>query len=129
MKRWYEISEREQFTDFGYTEWLTHNFHEFVPDLKPRVVTVEDVPVAFSLWGTIRPGLGIHLICKDIGWPYLQDYIRYRTYLEMKEAGIKLVNDGSDCGEAGIRAYKSKLRPRFIIPIYSWISTLPEDRE
>ena len=120
VKKWYQISQRSEFTDFGYTEWLTKNLEVF-EDLNPRVILVGDEAVAFSLWGTIRSGLGIHLICKDIGWPYLQDYTRYCTYLEMKEAGIELVNDGSDCGEAGIRAYKSKLRPKFIVPVYSWI--------
>jgi len=120
VKQWYKISSRKQFTDFGYTEWLTLNLDEFL-DLKPRLLCIDEKPVGFSLWDKLTEDTGIHLICKDVGWPYLQDYIRYRTYLEMKEAGLKYCNDGSDAGEAGIRAYKSKLRPRFIIPIYSWV--------
>ncbi len=120
VKKWYQVSKRKEFTDFGYTEWLTHNFEQF-EDLKARVGIADGQDVAFSLWGIIRPGLGIHLICKDIGWPYLQDYTRYRTYQEMKETGLNYCNDGSDAGENGIRVFKTKLRPKFITPIYSWI--------
>lgn len=119
IKRWYGVSKRLKFTDFGYTVWLAENFREF-KDLKARIVRLGDKPVAFSLWGKLWNNVAIHLICKDVGIPYLQDFTRYSTYKEMEGEGIELVNDGSDCGEYGIRVYKTKLRPRFIIPIYSW---------
>jgi len=120
VKRWYSISQREDFTDFGYTMWLLDNFHLF-PDLNARLLCIDEKPVGFSLWGKLTEDTGIHLICKDTGVPYVQDVLRGFTYQEMKEAGLKYCNDGSDCSVPGIRAYKSKLRPRFIIPIYSWI--------
>ena len=120
VKRWYRRSAQETFGDFGYTEWLAWNYDVF-PDLRARVVRVEGSPVAFSLWGELREDLAIHLVCKDLGWSYLQDYTRFQTYSEMLEEGYDAVNDGSDCGREGLRIYKLKLRPRFIIPIYSWV--------
>jgi len=120
VERWYEISKRSEFTDFGYTMWLSDRFGEF-HDLRARVVYADGEPVAFSLWGVLRPGLGVHLVCKDVGWPYLQDYARYMTYREMLGEGLVMANDGSDCNEHGIRMYKLKLRPRFIVPIWSWV--------
>lgn len=122
VSRWYQKSPRKSFTDFGYTIWLAENFREF-PDLRARVVEVQGRPVAFSLWGELdqERGLAIHLICKDVGWPYLQDYTRYRTYQEMAAWGFKYVNDGGDAGLEGLRIYKLKLRPFLIIPIWSWV--------
>lgn len=120
VKEWYLKSGRGEFTDFGYTRWLTLNYAEF-EDLHPRVVLVDERPVAFSLWGELGEGLGIHLVCKDIGWPYLQDYTRHMTYSEMKALGFNMCNDGGDAGEDGIRIYKLKMRPKFIAPIYSWV--------
>lgn len=120
VKQWYQKSLRKEFSDFGYTRWLTLNYDEF-SDLHPRVVMVDEEPVAFSLWGELREGLGIHLICKDLGWPYLQDYTRAMTYAEMEAQGFTTVNDGGDCGIHGINVYKHKLRPKFIVPIYSWV--------
>lgn len=119
VKQWYQKSNREEFTDFGYTRWLTLNYEEF-DDLHPRIVLVDGLPMAFSLWGELREDLGIHLVCKDVGWPYLQDYTRYRTYEEMKALGFNMCNDGGDAGEEGIRIYKTKLRPKFIVPVWSW---------
>jgi len=117
---WYQKSNRDEFTDFGYTMWLVQNYEMF-PDLKARFVYLNGEPVAFSLWGVLPSGIAIHLICKDaIGQPYLQDYTRMMTYKEMVSDGLELVNDGSDCEVPGIRRYKLKLRPKYIIPIYSW---------
>jgi len=120
VKRWYEKSHREEFTDFGYTMWLVSNFATF-EGLRGRIILDEGEPIAFSLWGELNEGLGIHLICKDVGYPYLQDYTRYMTYSEMLEKGFRLVNDGSDAGEHGINVFKHKLRPKFILPAYSWV--------
>lgn len=127
IEKWYGNSKRKEFTDFGYTLWfaehLRHSKRTF-PDLRSRFVFVNDEPVAWSLWGTLNSETGIHVICKDIGWPYLQDYTRMMTYKDMIEAGLKTVNDGSDCGEHGIRMYKLKLRPKFIIPLWTWMMEL-----
>lgn len=120
VEDWYRKSHREKVTDFGYTMWLTENYDKF-ESLHPRIVCIGAKAVAFSLWGELSEGLGIHLICKDLGYAYLQDYTRFMTYSEMLEKGFKLVNDGGDCNEYGIRVYKLKLRPKFIIPIWSWI--------
>ena len=118
--KWYEKSKRKEFTDFGYTQWLVENYHLF-KNLYPRVVTCDGKELAFSLWGELEEGLAVHLICKDVGLPYLQDWTRYKTYDEMRNCGFKMVNDGGDCNIHGIRRYKEKLRPRFIIPLYSWL--------
>ena len=118
--RWYEKSKRKEFADFGYTNWLVENYHLF-KNLRARVVTLGDVELAFSLWGALEDRMGVHLICKDVGLPYLQDWTRYRTYDEMRNCGFKMVNDGGDCNVHGIRRYKEKLRPRFIIPLFSWL--------
>lgn len=120
VKAWYEKSNRKTFTDFGYTKWLTENYHLF-ENLHPRIVCSGEKPLAFSLWGELTEELAIHLVCKDVGYPYLQDYVRQRTYDEMLEKGFKTVNDGGDCGIYGIRRYKEKLRPKFIFPVWSWL--------
>jgi len=117
---WYKKSDRQKFTDFGYTMWLTRN-HDAFKSLHPRLVCEGATPVAFSLWGELSENLAIHLICKDVGWPYLNDYVRYMTYSEMRDKDFELCNDGGDAGEHGIRVYKTKLRPKFIIPVYSWV--------
>lgn len=120
VSRWYSTSQRENFTDFGYTMWLLENFHLF-PDLRARLLCLDEKAIGFSLWGQLTEGTGIHIISKEVGMPYAQDVLRAFTYQEMKEAGLKYCNDGSDAGEHGIMVYKHKLRPRYIIPIYSWI--------
>ena len=120
VKQWYRKSKREEFTDFGYTEWLAKNYKVF-EDLRARFVVVNDKIVGFSLWGELSKKLGIHLIAKDAGMPYLQDYLRMETYKEMLSQGLLEVNDGSDCGIEGLRIYKLKLRPKWIVPIWSWM--------
>jgi len=121
---WYERGKRKEYSDFGYTLWLAENFDVF-DDLRARCVYLDGEPRAFTLWGIIDWGplrpLGVHLICKDLGIPFLQDYTRYATYREMRGLGIKYVNDGGDAGVEGIRTYKLKLRPYLVIPIYSWV--------
>jgi len=121
VMNWYQKSFREEFTDFGYTMWLAENYEMF-PDLKARFLYLNDKPVAFSLWGELSSKMAIHLICKDsVAQDYLQDYARMMTYKEMVGDGFETVNDGSDCGEPGIRHFKLKLRPKYIVPIYSWV--------
>lgn len=120
VTKWYKTSNREEFGDFGYTLWLTENYDVF-QDLEPRWVYDGDRPVAFSLWGRLTEDTAIHIVSKDWGWPFLQDYLRVMTYREMLEEGLTTVNDGSDCGEHGIRMYKLKLRPKYIIPVWSWV--------
>jgi len=120
VKQWYRTSKREEFTDFGYTQWLTQNFAIF-PDIHRKIVKINDKAVGFSLWGHLNDQMAIHVIAKDTGIPYLQDYLRMMTYKDMIEAGYQTVNDGSDCGEHGIRMYKMKLRPKLIVPIWSWV--------
>ena len=120
VKTWYEKSNRKAFTDFGYTKWLIENYHRFNP-IHPRVVSRDGKPLALSLWGELTEETAIHLICKDVRVPYLQDYIRHMTYSEMLEKGFETVNDGGNCGEQGIDVFKQKLRPKFILPVWSWI--------
>jgi len=119
IKTWY-TNKVGDFADFGYTLWLSLNFVVF-DDIRARVVYIDGLPSAFTLWGELNEDTAIHVICKDLGIPFLQDYTRYMTYQEMLEEGFKWVNDGSDVGIHGLRVYKLKLRPRYIIPIYSWI--------
>ena len=120
VEAWYKRNKQQEYYDFGYTMWLAGFFGLF-EDLRARLVKVAGAPVAFSLWGQIDNQTAIHLICKDLGWPYLQDYARYMTYEEMLEQGFTEVNDGGDAGLHGLRVYKLKLRPKLIIPIYSWV--------
>ena len=120
IKQWYQKSKRDEFTDFGYTRWLSQNYEEF-EDLRARLIYVNYKPVGFSLWGSLSKTEAVHLICKDVGYPYLQDFIRKQTYREMLLSGFKTVNDGRDCGIHGIRMFKMKLRPKYILPIYSWV--------
>jgi len=117
---WYHKSKRKEFTDFGYTEWLARNYPLF-KDLHPTFVWVDGKAVGFSLWGKLSPNTGIHLIAKDSGMPYLQDYLRMDTYRQMIANGLLYCNDGSDCGIEGLRIYKLKLRPKWIVPIWSWM--------
>lgn len=123
VKEWYNSrieTSLGDFADFGYTVWLSLNFKVF-DDIRARVVLIDGIPKAFTLWGELNENTAIHVICKDLGIPFLQDYTRYMTYQEMVEEGFRWVNDGSDVGLHGLRIYKLKLRPRYIIPIYSWI--------
>jgi len=122
---WYKKRQNGgvSYTDFGYTYWLAKNFQIF-EDIRARAVILNGKVSAISMWGKLDNNIGIHLICKDRGIPYLQDYTRFQTYNEMKDIGLKYVNDGSDCSQEGIRVYKQKLRPKFIIPIYSWIKVV-----
>jgi hypothetical protein len=119
IKRWYE-RHKESCTDFGYTLWFAKNLKLF-PDIHSNIAYIKDEPVAFSLWGELDKETAIHIISKDRGIPYLQDYIRHLTYTEMLSKGFTMVNDGGYSGDDGLRRYKEKLRPEFIIPIYSWV--------
>lgn len=118
IRNWYNKGSRQSYSDFGYTLWLANEYEKF--DLKPILVYAEDQPIAFSLWGVLNDRTAIHLICKENGWSYLQDYIRYITYEDILAEGLPLINDGGDADIDGLRIYKTKLRPKFIIPIYSW---------
>jgi hypothetical protein len=119
VKKWYSISTRKEFGDFGYTEWLTKNFKTF-EDLHARQMMENGKCIAFSLWGQLYKDTAIHVICKDLGWSYLQDYTRFKTYEEMLSWKFEWCNDGGDAGEDGIGIYKQKLRPKFILPVWSW---------
>ncbi len=119
IKEWYKKRPNTEFTDFGYTLWLIKNYQLF-NDLHPNVVYLGKEPVCFSLWGELDDETAVHIISKDKGIPYLQDYIRMKVYKEMLEKGFKYVNDGGDAGSHELRRYKQKLRPKFILPIWSW---------
>jgi hypothetical protein len=119
LKKWYE-KRQGSYPDFGYTLFLMTHMEDF-PELEGFVVYVNGEPKAFSLWGRMDDEYAIHIACKDLGLPFLQDYTRHVTYSDMLKMGFKYVNDGGDCGLDGLRVYKSKLRPRFIIPIYSLV--------
>lgn len=122
VESWYakRLADRieNEFHDFGYTLYLAKNFEKL--NLEGRVVKVKGEPKAFSLWGKLNDRTAIHLIAKDLGIPYLQDYLRYKTYEEMKSKRFRYVNDGGTPTE-GIRIYKLKLRPYLIYPIWSWV--------
>jgi len=72
-----------------------------------------------SLWGELKEGIAIHLLCCDSGMGFAQDYLRYKTYQDMISSGYRLVCDGSDLGDEGLRKYKTKLRPYLIIPFFT----------
>jgi hypothetical protein len=120
VKEWYRMN-KEDVTDFGYTLWLSQHFWWF-PDMRCIILKVNSKAVGCSIWGVLDRDTAIHLICKTTtGDLYSNDFLRYETYKQMKQLGYVYCNDGSDCGSDGIAAYKRKLRPKFIIPIYSWI--------
>lgn len=121
IKVWYEKhknSNNSQMEDFGYTLYFAENYSLF-DDLKVRITTVDERKASVSIWGGLNETVAVHLISKDLGIPYLQDYTRMETYNEMLKEGYRIVNDGSDVSLSGLRIYKTKLRPRYIIPIFS----------
>jgi len=122
VRDWYakRLGEGKTYANFGWEMWLAGNYNKFT-DIVAEGVAENGRLLSVSIWGKLNEETGIHLICKDAGVPYTQDYTRYCTYLRMKELGLKYVNDGSDAGVHGLRIYKLKLRPKFIIPIYSWV--------
>jgi hypothetical protein len=119
IKDWYE--RRGAQPDFGYVLWFAKNLNLF-KDIHSNIGVIKEKPVAFSLWGELDDETAVHIISKDRGIPYLQDYMRSLTYEDMTKKGFTMVNDGGDIGDAGLYQYKLKLRPKFIIPIYSWTS-------
>jgi len=122
VKNWYakHLGEGKTYANFGWEMWLAGNYNKF-DDIKAEGVAENGRLLSVSIWGKLNHQTAIHLICKDAGVPYTQDFTRYQTYQKMKDEGFKYVNDGSDAGLHGLRVYKLKLRPKFIIPIYSWV--------
>jgi len=118
VENWYAGRREGEYGDFGYTIYLAKNFHRF--ELNANVVEMKGEPKAVSIWGKLDEESAVHLVAKDLGCPYLHDYLRRKTYADMIEKGFKFANDGGAPTE-GIRIYKTKLRPFLIFPLYSWV--------
>ena len=60
-------------------------------------------------------------VCIAYPMPYLQEYLRWLFYTdpEIKDSG-KLVNDGGDLGQGGLRRFKEKLNPVQVRTVHSW---------
>ena len=107
--------------DIGHTVYLCSMYEKF-PELRAKVITIDGEIKAFSLWGPLAYNRAVHIILKcDTSLTYLSDYARYRTYLDMLVDKFETVNDGGDMGVHGLRMYKLKLRPKYVIPLYSWV--------
>jgi len=121
LMNWYKNRLGQTHYDFGYVMWIAWNMNWF-NDLRVFLAVDRKYEVrGVSVIGKLCPGRAIHLICKADDVPYLSDFLRRETYYwAFSEKGYEYVHDGSDVGLPGLRKYKLKLRPRFILPIYSW---------
>lgn len=121
IKRYKKLGSNVEIPDLGHTVYLTSNYDAF-PELRAKVIIIQGEVKAFSLWGPLTPDRSVHIILKcDTSLTYLSDYARYRTYLDMLVDKFIEVNDGGDMGVHGLRMYKLKLRPKYVIPLYSWV--------
>lgn len=122
-EHWYQY-KLKKYSEFHMVEtelYLIENFPKF--GLNLWGVFVPNIGwIGVSLWGEFKDDIAIHIVSKDIGaLPYAQDFLRYKTYHDMKSRGFNYVIDGSDLGFGGLRKYKTKLRPYLIIPVWSWV--------
>lgn len=122
LKQWYS-KHSGALQDFGQTVYTLEHFSEL--GLTGFVFYLRDEVKGVSLFRNdiLR---AIHITSKDMGQPFLQDYMRYYTYEKLSRAGVRTVYDGSDCDQPGLATYKLKLRPTLIIPIYT---VTPKRRE
>jgi hypothetical protein len=80
------------------------------PDLRGEVILLGGRPVAYSLGGRIRTGIGCFLDAKcDLEVPGLGFFQRHGFLTRLDE--FELVNDGSDARQPGLRQMKNSLRP------------------
>lgn len=113
---WYKKKKTD---DYGYVKWFVENL-DLYKDIHADIGYINANPVAFSVWGELWTDTSVHIISKDRGIPYLQDKMRMEIYNDMIDRGFVYCNDGGDAGVHTLRMYKLKLRPRYIIPIWSW---------
>jgi hypothetical protein len=122
LKQWYQ-KHYTALQDFGQTIYTLEHFSDL--GLEGDVFYINDAVKGISLYQT-NMTKAIHITSKDMGQPFLQDYMRYYTYEKLSRAGVRTVYDGSDGDQPGLAIYKLKLRPTLIIPIYT---VTPKRRE
>lgn len=115
LKQWYQ-KHYAALQDFGQTIYTLEHFSDL--GLEGDVFYINDAVKGISLYQT-NMTKAIHITSKDMGQPFLQDYMRFYTYEKLLDKGVTTVYDGSDCDDQGLAVYKLKLRPKLIIPIYS----------
>jgi len=114
---WY--GKHSQTEDADYTIWFAMHFDTF-PDIHANIGYINGKPSAFSVWGELTEDTSAHIVSKTTGTTYLQDKMRMCVYNDMIEKEFVFCNDAGDNGIHELEMYKRKLRPEFIIPIWSW---------
>jgi hypothetical protein len=115
---------------FFQQRYALNTFH-FAPQLDSRdlhgfVYLINDHVRGFTFGGEIRQGVGCLLLSiADSTIPSLSYYIRQHFIANMHEC--RIVNDGSDGGDAGLGAMKQRFRPCRLHTVYTGkqVSGLP----
>lgn len=86
----------------------------------------EDRLVGINAWDENYKYINFRVCFVDPSIPFLSEFARYLFYTDslIQEKG-KLVNDGGDLGNEGLKRFKEKMNPVRTRKVFSWIPVKP----
>jgi hypothetical protein len=100
-------------------ECTLRHFEEF--EQQGLLITVDDRPVAFSIYEAISPTTAaVHFERALRSYKGLYQVINCETAKAILSQGFEFINREEDLGDAGLRDAKMSYHPTEIIPAYEW---------